>query len=162
VAQGDVNTTLLRTEQGVIVALHFDTSTPHPQTGEFRLQGTHGLYAGNSRQVYIEGRSPKDDQWQPIADYAQEYRHPLWKGRTPEQYKSARGHGGADGTPLMWERLIAALRSGRRPDIDTYDSVTWSAISPLTERSVAQKSRPVDFPDFTRGKYKTTPPIRFA
>jgi len=162
VSGGDVNTTLLRTVEGKIVALHFDTSTPHPQTGEFRLQGTHGLYAGNTRQIYIEGRSPKNDQWQPLSDYSQEYQHPLWKGRSPNQYKTSRGHGGADGTPLLWERLLDALRSGRRPDMDVYDAATWSVISPLTERSVAAKSRPVDFPDFTRGKYKNTPPIKLV
>jgi hypothetical protein len=43
-----------------------------------------------------------------------------------------------------------------------YDAATWSVISPLSERSVAGKSRPVDFPDFTRGKWKTTPPVTIA
>ena len=46
--------------------------------------------------------------------------------------------------------------------MDVYDAATWSVISPLTERSVAAKSRPVDFPDFTRGKYKNTPPIKLV
>jgi acetyl-CoA acetyltransferase len=50
---------------------------------------------------------------------------------------------------------IAALRAGRMPDWDVYDSVTSSAISPLTEKSVAGGSAPVQFPDFTRGKWQT-------
>jgi hypothetical protein len=29
----------------------------------------------------------------------------------------------------------------------------------LTDRSVADRSRPQDIPDFTRGKWKTTPPL---
>jgi hypothetical protein len=29
----------------------------------------------------------------------------------------------------------------------------------LSERSVPQKSRPVDIPDFTRGKWKVNPPL---
>jgi hypothetical protein len=62
----------------------------------------------------------------------------------------------------MWKRLIEALRTGAPPDQNVYDAVTWSAISPLTEKSVAAKSRPVDFPDFTRGKWKNTPPLRLA
>ena len=37
---------------------------------------------------------------------------------------------------------------------------TWSVISPLTEKSVANKSAPVDFPDFTRGKWMTNPAHR--
>ena len=44
-------------------------------------------------------------------------------------------------------------------DMDVYDAGVWSVISPLTERSVAVKSRPIDFPDFTRGKWKTTAPV---
>ena len=56
-------------------------------------------------------------------------------------------------------RLVDALRSGRYPDMDVYDAAAWSAVSELSERSVADRSRPVDFPDFTRGKWKTNAPI---
>jgi len=42
------------------------------------------------------------------------------------------------------------------------DAATWSAIFPLSEKSVAARSRPVDFPDFTRGKWKQTPPIKLV
>ena len=45
-------------------------------------------------------------------------------------------------------------------DIDVYDAATWSSIAVLSEKSVADRSRPVDFPDFTKGKWKTTPPIK--
>jgi hypothetical protein len=53
---------------------------------------------------------------------------------------------------MAWERLIAVLRARRITDFDAYDSVTSSAISPLTEKSVAGGSIPVPFPDFTKGK----------
>ena len=57
-------------------------------------------------------------------------------------------------------RLIEALRNGVPPDYDVYDAATWSVVSALTEKSVADRSRPVDFPDFTKGKWKTSPPVR--
>ena len=57
--------------------------------------------------------------------------------------------------------MITTLRENRMPDWDVYDSVTSSVISPLTERSMADRSRPVDFPDFTKGKFKNQPPIQF-
>jgi len=41
------------------------------------------------------------------------------------------------------------------------DSVISSAIVLLREMSVAQKSKPVEFPDFTKGKWKTQAPIDF-
>ena len=40
-----------------------------------------------------------------------------------------------------------------------YDAVAWSVIAPLSEASVADKSRPVDFPDFTRGKWRERQPL---
>ena len=48
------------------------------------------------------------------------------------------------------------------PDWDVYDSVTSSVISPLTEKSVAGGSAPVQFPDFTKGKYKAAKPFDVA
>jgi predicted dehydrogenase len=158
--QGDGNTTLLRTMDGKMAVLYFDTNTPHPQTADLRLQGTKGHYSENIRKVYIEGRSPQEHQWEPLATYSKEFGHPLYRNLDTSKFKRARGHGGADPTTaIMWARFIKALMTGAQPDMTVYDSVTWSVISALSERSVAGKSRPVDFPDFTRGKWKTTPAV---
>jgi hypothetical protein len=40
--------------------------------------------------------------------------------------------------------------------------VTSSAIIPLTEMSVAKNGEPIDFPDFTKGKWKTRPRMEEA
>jgi hypothetical protein len=82
--------------------------------------------------------------------YAKQYDHPLWR-----QYGAQaadKGHGGGD--YLVLYRLIHALRIGTPPDMDVYDAATWSAPGPLSEKSVANRGRSVDFPDFTRGKWK--------
>ncbi len=158
-AQGDVNTTLLRTVDGKTATLYFDTNTPHPQTAEMRLQGTKGHFSGNLQQVYFEDRSPEPHHWEDLGNYSEEFDHPIWRDLDPDSFKTARGHGGGVTTPLMWRRLVRALRLGERPDQDVYDAAVWSAISPLTEKSVAVKSRSVDFPDFTRGRWEKTPPI---
>ena len=160
--QGDVNTTLLRTLSGKTVTLYFDTNTPHPQTAEMRLQGTKGHYSGNMRSVFIEGRSPEAHTWESVENYAKEFRHPLLDTFDPSRFKTARGHGGGTTTHLMWRRLVNSLMRDQRPDQDVYDAVVWSAISPLTERSVGVKSQSIDFPDFTRGKWQKTPPITLA
>ena len=57
-------------------------------------------------------------------------------------------------------RLLEALRSGIAPDYDVYDAATWSSIAVLSEKSVADRNRPVDFPDFTKGKWKDPLPIQ--
>ncbi len=97
-----------------------------------------------------------------MENYEEEFDHPLFQTVDPSKFKTARGHGGGTSTQLLWRRFISALMRNQRPDMDVYDAVTWSAISPLTERSTAVNSRPIDFPDFTRGKWKTTPPVDLA
>jgi hypothetical protein len=43
-------------------------------------------------------------------------------------------------------------------DMDVYDGAAWSAVAPLSERSIAER-RVVDVPDFTRGGWRTRPPL---
>ena len=46
----------------------------------------------------------------------------------------------------------------KRPvPIDVYDAVTWMSITALSEQSIANGSVPVECPDFTRGKWLTSP-----
>jgi len=59
-------------------------------------------------------------------------------------------------------RVIQALRKGVPPDFDVYDAATWSVISALSEESVADRSRPVDVLDFTRGKWKSNAPVEIT
>ena len=167
-AQGDYNATLLRTVNGKMMTLNFDTNTPHPRGG-YRIQGTKGVYWADryarpkEPKIYMEGLSPEEHQWEPADNYLKAYEHPIIKNYNPPTRKSLRGHGSNDTkTPITWHRLIEALRENRMPDWDVYDSVTSSAISPITEMSVANKSRPVDFPDFTKGKWKTRQPLTFV
>ncbi len=164
-AQGDYNATLIRTVDGKLVTLNFDTNTPHPR--EFtRIQGTDGVFfdgrgMGGPR-IYLDGISQESHQWEDAAPKMAEYRHPLLDNYAPPERPALRGHGGQSmKTPLTWHLLIQALQSGTAPYFDVYDSVTSSVISPLSERSVASGSRPVEFPDFTRGQWKTRPPIQF-
>jgi hypothetical protein len=160
--QGDVNTSLLRTAGGKMAVLYYDTNTPHPQTAELRLDGSKGHFAGNIMSVYVEGRSPKPHAWEPLENYRSEFAHPLWRSLDPKKYKSARGHGGGVTTSILWARLLRALQRGTEPDMNVYDAVVWSSISPLSERSVAGGGMAVDFPDFTRGKWKSAKPIQLS
>jgi hypothetical protein len=56
-------------------------------------------------------------------------------------------------------RLVDCLRQGTQMDMDVYDAAALSAISEVSERSVANKSGPVDIPDFTRGMWKNWEPL---
>jgi hypothetical protein len=56
-------------------------------------------------------------------------------------------------------RLIQCLREGKPTDSDVYEGAAISAVVALSEKSIANKSASVEFPDFTRGKWKTRKPL---
>ncbi len=151
---GDVNTSLIKLASGISIVLQHDTNLPRPYSRINLVQGTKGIFRGFPDQIHIDGRS-KGHDWETLDAYRQEFEHPLWKAMQ-ERAKGA-GHGGMDF--IEDYRLINALRNGLYPDMDVYDAATWSAPVELSARSVANRSAPVDFPDFTRGRWKTAQPI---
>jgi hypothetical protein len=155
----DINLSLIRTVQGRTIYLFSDTLLPRPEPrNSYRLLGSKGIYDQSIDKLYFEGKSPKRDrsygEWEPVAKYHDEFDHPLWKALRSK----ALGSGRAGGDFLCLYRLIQSLRAGTRPDFDVYDGAAWSSIVELTERSARTKSTAIDFPDFTRGRWKTTPP----
>ena len=70
------------------------------------------------------------------------------------------GHGGMDF--LMLYRIIECLRQGKPLDQNVYEGCFWSAVSPLSVISVAKNGTPQEFPDFTRGDWKTTLPLEIV
>ncbi len=152
---GDVNTTLIRTARGQTIYVTHDTNLPRPYSRKFVLQGTKGLVEGYPRRVYVEGRSEKEDRWDGVERWSESHDHPLWTSDLVKQ--ATKGHGGMDF--LEDWRLIHCLRNGLPTDQDVYDAAAWSVITPLTEQSVAGRSKPISIPDFTRSRWKTTAPL---
>ncbi len=163
-AQGDANTTLLRTANGVTMCLYFGGTAPQPWSPWFRVQGSTGTVAGDlydaSGERWMDKKidtSGHGRRWGNLADRLETDDHPLWAelGETARLKRVRNWSGTYD--YLMLYQLTQALRRGRAAPMNVYDAATWSAVTALSERSVANRSRPIDFPDFTRGKWKTTP-----
>jgi len=152
---GDVNTSLIKTKLGKTIILIHDTNLPRPYTRINLVQGTKGLAHKWPDRIYIEGQAGKPDQWEGFEKFAAEYEHPLWKAIASKG--EGRGHGGMD--YIEDYRLIQSLRRGEPLDQDVYDAAAWSAIVGASVQSVAGKGKPVTIPDFTRGKWKTNPPL---
>ena len=151
---GDIVTTTLRCENGETILLQHDTSLPRPYSMGFRVQGTDGLWMDVNKSIHVEGRSPKH-KWEDAQRYFDEYDHPLWR-KYADQAAGA-GHGGMDW--FVIHAFVEALKAGDPMPIDIYDAVAWSAITPLSEQSIAEGYRTLDFPDFTEGKWKARKPI---
>lgn len=147
---GDVNTSLIRTARGQTIYLTHDTNLPRPYSRKYVLQGTRGLIEGYPRRVYVEGMSDQEHRWDSIDKWFRTHDHPLWKIEQVRQ--ASRGHGGMDF--LEDWRLIHCLRQGLPTDQNVYDAAAWSVICAATEQSVANRSKPVSIPDFTRGRWK--------
>ncbi len=147
----DSVSTLIHTAKGVLIDLRYDISSPRPvvSTTYYSLQGTRASYESRGGTIWIEGRSP-GHTWEPAAKYAQEFEHPLWKqGRAQA---AGTGHGGGD--YFVVREFFETVRSGRPSPIDACDAAAWSAIIPLSARSIAAGGAPQEFPDFTRGRWE--------
>ncbi|HET9275655.1 MAG TPA: Gfo/Idh/MocA family oxidoreductase [Gemmatimonadales bacterium] len=154
-ALGDVVTTLIRTAGGQTIQVVHDTSSPRPYSRKILLQGTRGLVRKYpDERIHIEGRSPAH-RWEELRAYRDEFEHPVWKAL--EERSRGAGHGGMDF--IEDYRLVACLRAGTPTDLDVYDGAAWTAVSALSERSIRERSRPVDCPDFTRGAWRSRPPL---
>lgn len=150
-ALGDIVTTLIQTQFGQTIQLTHDTSAPRPYSRGILVQGTQGITRKYPEPlIHIEGRS-EAEKWEPLTDYEDEYAHPLWQ-QTKDTLKDVGGHGNMD--YLVDYRFMHCLHNGLPLDIDVYDAAAWSAVSALSEHSIAHGSTPVDFPDFTRGKWE--------
>ena len=147
---GDVVTTQIACENGETILLTHDTSLARPYSLGFRVQGTGGIWMDVNQSIYLEGKSPEPHKWEAAQPWLDKYDHPLWK-RYANDAEGA-GHGGMDFFVL--HAFIEALKAGEPMPIDVYDAVAWSAITPLSEQSIAEDNRTLDFPDFTEGKWR--------
>lgn len=152
-AQGDIVTSVIRTEKGKTIVVNYDMQLPRPYDNRWMLQGTRGIYSEERESIYLVGRSPQYHQWEPFAPYQAQYEHIWWAEG------GVGGHGGVDG--VMLRCFLEAARKKQPLPLDVYDSVTMSAVVALSGESIAAGGKPVEFPDFTRGKWETTKP-KFA
>ena len=145
--QGDITTTIIKCANGETVLSTHDCSLPRPYSRAQRVQGTKGLWMEDKNALHFDDFG--DERWAPMSEYLESYEHPVWKDFIEGGVKG--GHGGMDW--LVQRAFIDAIKTGSQTSIDVYDSVTWMAITALSEESISCGSLPQPFPDFTNGKW---------
>jgi predicted dehydrogenase len=145
---GDVVTTHIKCANGETILLQHDTNLPRPYSLGFRVQGTNGLWMDVNKSVYVEGVS-KPHTWDEAKQWLDKYDHPLWK-RWSSDAEGA-GHGGMDFFVL--HAFIESVKRSVPTPQDVYDAAAWSAITPLSEKSIELGNETVEFPDFTSGNW---------
>jgi predicted dehydrogenase len=160
---GDMNTSIVKTVLGRTIMVQWDETSPRPYSRHNLVQGTKGILAG------FPGRAAFEGGWEGLTEdhhrwiegdhmevLYEKFEHPLYT-RLGALATAMGGHGGMDF--MMLYRIVECLREGLPLDQNLYEGAYWSAVSPLSEASVAQDGMPQAFPDFTRGAWKDTAPL---
>ena len=157
---GDLNTSIIKTQLGRTILVQWDETSPRPYSRHNLIQGTQGTLAGFPTRIALEGGvkgvADSHHRWaqgEGLASVYEEFEHPLYK-RLGALAKKMGGHGGMDF--MMRYRMVECLRKGLPLDQNVYEGCLWSAVSPLSEASVAGGGIPQKFPDFTRGEWVKT------
>ncbi|TAL42173.1 MAG: acetylgalactosaminidase, partial [Chitinophagaceae bacterium] len=152
--RGNMNTTLIRTNNNKSIMLQHDVSTLRPYSRIHLVSGTKGVaqkWPGPERIAFGHSWIKKEE----LDELYKKYSPPI-VNHIGEIAKEVGGHGGMDF--IMDWRLIDCLRNGLPLDQDVYDAAAWSSIFHLSQKSVAAKSKTVEVPDFTKGAWKTNKP----
>jgi predicted dehydrogenase len=152
--RGNMNTSLIRTAKGKTIMVQHDVSTVRPYSRIHLVSGTKGIaqkWPGPERIAFGHSWIKKEE----LDELYKKYSPPIVK-HIGEIAKEVGGHGGMDF--IMDWRLIDCLRNGLPLDQDVYDAAAWSAVFPLSIKSVTEKSKALEVPDFTRGAWKTNKP----
>lgn len=154
---GDIVNTQIQCANGETILLTHDTSVQRPYNLGFRVQGTEGIWQDygsgglNQGHIYFEKQMKHSHRWSETEALLKEHDHPLWVkyGKDAE----GAGHGGMDF--FVDHAFIECIKRGTEFPMDVYDYASWYAITPLSEKSIAEGGTLQNIPDFTRGKWKT-------
>jgi len=158
--QGDIVNTQIQTANGETILLTLDTSSPRPYNLGFRVQGTDGIWQDHHAgefdrgMIHIDNLSEKH-HWDNPQKIFEQMDHPLWKRFEKDAANS--GHGGMDF--FVDNAFIESIKRGVEFPLDVYDLATWYAITPLSEKSIAEGGKLQEIPDFTKGKWRSRKPL---
>ena len=159
---GDINTSIIQTTYGKTIMIQWDETSPRPYTRHNLIQGTMGALTGFPTRVFFDSKENQNSigyfpwiEGKDLSEIYEKYDHPLYKKLNEKTANS--GHGGMDG--IMMYRVVECLQKGEPLDQNVYEGAFWSAVTPLSAKSIDSGGNPQNFPDFTRGKWKDTEPL---
>ncbi|WP_167612606.1 Gfo/Idh/MocA family protein [Maribellus sediminis] len=152
--RGNMDMQMIRTAKGRTIMIQHDVSSPRPYSRIHQLSGTKCFAQKYPIEQIAFGHAVADEA--KMEELKEKYTPEIVR-RVGEMAKQVGGHGGMDF--IMDWRLIDLLRNGLPMDMDVYDAAAWSSITPLSEWSIANGSKPIEVPDFTRGAWKTNKPL---
>lgn len=161
--QGDIITTVITCENGETIVLTLDTTIPRVNySRNISIRGTKGMLSEDLHAVLIDGMDKHEVNNE--KEFFLKYEHPLQREvREFETEKTKiKASFGVHANGVDWmifRAFIESVKRGINTPIDAYDTATWLAVAPLSRLSIQKGGMPIDFPDFTNGKYKNREPI---
>lgn len=161
--QGDIITTVITCHGGQTIVLTLDTTLPRASySRQFTIRGTKGMCCEDEHVFYTkdmpEGVSNNEDEM------FEKYGHPLSKEVVEKETEKTRIKTSfglhSDGMDWMIFRAFTdSVKNGTNTPIDAYDTAAWMAIAPLSAKSIENGGQPMEFPDFTKGKWQSREPV---
>ncbi|MBR3762312.1 MAG: Gfo/Idh/MocA family oxidoreductase [Lachnospiraceae bacterium] len=150
--QGDIVNTLIKCANGETISLTHDCSLPRPYSRLGGVHGTRGLWVEDKGAYHLEKTAPWDDtieaEWHPFEEAMEQYEPKLWKDFRASGKTGT--HGGSD--YLVLRAFVETVQNQDIPPVDVYDAALWTAITCLSEESIATGGF-VGVPDFTNGRW---------
>ncbi|MDO5566113.1 MAG: Gfo/Idh/MocA family oxidoreductase, partial [Planctomycetia bacterium] len=150
-----INSTIMRTANGKTVFVDYNTTYARPYSRIHQLTGVKGFAMKYPTECICQGS---------ITPFSPKKLEEVRKKYTPELHRyigeMAKQFGGHDGMDFIEDwRFVNCLQNGLGLDLDVYDAVMWSSVTPLSLWSITHRSNSIDVPDFTGGNWKTNAPI---
>lgn len=136
ITMGDIISTQVETEKGILISLIHDTTLPRPRSLDFEVQGTKGIWQGEHRQIYVEGISP-DETWESDLPYIERYESSYWQRWGKDALLRDAHHQGMD--YIMLKVLAADLKEESSYPATLHDLALWTSVSPLSKISIAER-----------------------
>jgi hypothetical protein len=154
--RGNINTSIIRTHMGRTIMIQHDVTSPRPDVRFKLISGSKGIYKSRPGRIATghSGWISEEEFNSLIEKYTPQINKRFNELLNQSKYVAKSGPSYYRTSPTDW-RLIDCLRNGLPMDMDVYEAAVSSAITPLSQWSVANKSQSVEVPDFTCGAWKT-------
>ncbi|EOA57333.1 hypothetical protein HMPREF1214_02847 [Bacteroides sp. HPS0048] len=136
IKMGDIISTQIETEKGILISLIHDTTLPRPRSLDFEIQGTKSIWQGDNSRIYVEGVSP-DETWESDLSYIERYESLYWQQWGEDALLQDAHHQGMD--YIMLKALEADLQGKLVYPATLNDLALWTSVSPWSKVSIAER-----------------------
>lgn len=136
ITMGDIISSQIETEKGILISLVHDTTLPRPRSMDFEVQGTKGIWQGDPRRIYLEGISPMET-WESDLRYIEQYESRYWQLWGTDALLYDAHHQGMD--YIMLKVLEADLQGTCSYPATLEDLALWTSVTPWSKASISQR-----------------------